>query len=118
MRGASARSMRARRGDAFRSGAGAWPCSRLPFEFTMRRLILGCAGDARLVFVETSAAGRRVRTLSLVSVEPRVYTELIDIPMNGRRSSLVVPATGPCAQKGDQLGGIGAESRDQASAAP
>jgi hypothetical protein len=48
-----------------------------PVRFTMRRLIFGCAGDARLVFVERSPAGTRVRTLSLVSVQPRVYTELI-----------------------------------------
>jgi hypothetical protein len=53
--------------------------------------------------------------LSLVSVKPRVYAAIIDMPMSNRRSSLVVPATGTCASEGDHVGGAGAENRDSAS---
>lgn len=86
-----------------------------PVRLTMRRLIFGCAGDARLLFVQSSRKGVRPRMLSLVSVKPRVYTAIIDMPMSNRRSSLVVPATGTCASEGDHVGGVGADNRDSAS---
>jgi len=86
-----------------------------PVRFSMRRLIFGCAGDARLLFAETSRRGRQLRMLSLASAAPNVYTLIIDVPMGRRRSSLIVPATGTCASNGDHLGGIGADQHDPAS---
>jgi hypothetical protein len=86
-----------------------------PVHFSMRRLIFGCAGDARLLFVESSRNVHRLRTLTLISSQPGVYTLIIDFPIGNRRSSLVVPATGTCGNPGDNIGGIAAENRDPAS---
>jgi hypothetical protein len=86
-----------------------------PVRFSMKRLILGCAGDARLVFAERSRRSLLMRTLSLVN-DSRGYRLIIDVPMGHRRSSLVVPAAGTCAEPGDGPGGIGADNLDPASA--
>jgi hypothetical protein len=78
-------------------------------------MIFGCAGDARLIFTESSPRDERSRMVSLVSAAPGVYTLLIDVSTDSRRSSLIVPAYGSCATDGDRVGGIGADNLDRAS---
>ena len=96
----------------WRSRLDAFPT---PIRFSIRRMSFGCAGDARLIFTESSARGERSRMLSLVSAAPGVYTLLIDFSTDSRRSSLIVPAYGSCATDGDHVGGIAADSLDHAS---
>src|SRR3954447_887585 len=59
---------------------------RTPVKLSMRKITWGCDGDGRVIYVERSPAGRRLRTLSVVdsAAANGVYDLLIDVPTSSR----------------------------------
>jgi hypothetical protein len=89
--------------------------SPTPVTLSLRKMTIGCAGDARVTYLEVSRADRRIKTLSVVSRDrPGRYSSLIDVPNGTRLSSLVIPRYGDCEDPG---GSAGAPNRDPAAGA-
>jgi hypothetical protein len=87
---------------------------RTPVMLSLRKVTFGCAGDARVTYVERSRNGPRVRTLTVVNYEPGYYmASLSDVPDDDRLSALDIPRYGSCA---DAYGWAGTPNRDPAVA--
>jgi hypothetical protein len=78
----------------------------------MRKMTIGCAGDARVDYVERSRDGRRSRTLTLVNDQTGLYRWLSDVPAGNRLSGLTIPRYGNCA---NWQGSAGAPNLDPAA---
>jgi hypothetical protein len=79
-----------------------------PIDLTVAQIVYGCAGDARAT-IRTRAGTNAINT---VSVSPEVPGQVNDVGFGHRRSSLVIPQYGDCA---DMDGDAGDEVCDEAN---
>lgn len=85
----------------------------VPTELSLHKITNGCAGDARVGFLERTSLGQRLRTLTVVTLtEGSDDYMVIDIAVGARLSSLVIPRYGDCANFDD--GSVGAPNLDEA----
>jgi hypothetical protein len=84
-----------------------------PVTLTFRTITGGCAGDARVSYIEKTRVGRHARTLTVVTVFEGTGYSLIDVAFGRRLSSLVIPRYGDCANFDD--GSAGSPNLDPAS---
>jgi hypothetical protein len=84
----------------------------VPVELSLEKITGGCAGDARVSFLEESSRGQRLQTLTVVTLtEGSDDYAVIDIAAGSRLSSLVIPRYGDCAHMD---GWAGADNLDEA----
>jgi hypothetical protein len=84
-----------------------------PVTLTFRALTGGCAGDARVSYIEKTRVGTHTRTLTVVTVFEGTSYSLIDVAFGRRLSSLVIPRYGDCFNFED--GSAGSPNLDPAS---
>lgn len=71
----------------------------LPIDLPVAEIVYGCAGDARVAIVTRAKNG-----INSVSVAPEVPGLVNDVGFGQRRSSLVIPRYGDCADFEDDAG--------------
>jgi hypothetical protein len=96
--------------DVWRERLRTWT---VPVELSLDKITGGCAGDARVSFLEKTRLGERIRTLTVITLsESADDYAIIDFAVGNRLSSLVIPRYGDCANFDD--GSAGAPNLDEA----
>jgi hypothetical protein len=72
----------------------------LPIDLPVATIVYGCAGDAR-VAIATRATSNAINS---VTVTPAAPGSVYDVGLGHRRSSLVIPRDGDCADSGGDAG--------------
>ena len=72
----------------------------IPIDLPIAEIVYGCAGDARAT-IDTAAGNAAINS---VTVSPQVPGLVDDVGFGDRRSSLVIPRYGDCADAGGSAG--------------